>query len=39
MPIQKADFEKGVIVAENEATHPLTHEEWKRVVKVENAAV
>jgi hypothetical protein len=39
MPIQKADVKEGIIVVENEAPHPLTHEEWKRVVKVENPRV
>lgn len=36
LPVQKADPEKGVIVAENNAPNPLTHEEWQRVVVEEN---
>jgi hypothetical protein len=39
MPIQKSDVNKGIIVAENEAPHPLTREEWEQVVKVENPRV
>lgn len=35
MPIQVQSGSRGVIVAENSAPTPLSHEEWKEVVRIE----
>lgn len=35
MPIQASNLKKGIVIAENEAPHPLTKAEWKKVVEVE----
>lgn len=39
MPVKSEDPEKGIIITENNAPHPLTPEEWRRVVKEENPRV
>jgi hypothetical protein len=39
MPVQKSSVSEGLILAENEAPHPLTMEEWAQVVKVEGPRV
>jgi len=39
LPVQSQSFDKGVVVAQVEAPTPLTKEEWKKIVEVENPRV
>lgn len=39
MPVQGSSFDKGVVIAENNAPAPLTLAEWQQVAKAENPRI